>query len=158
MIDKLWDIPPAIKIYEAWGCVGDKRITITENTAKVYSSSGNKYYDVVYDPETNTITSNDNGSYWKGYLGYPAIAFLMLKGTLPLNEKLAETLSGIPWKDINTKFKNDFSKTEEHVRHILNEAGISNETIDVEINVAIEAIKQLGIKKPTSNSKPPSQY
>lgn len=158
MSDKLWAIPPQIKILEAWGCLGDKRITITDNTAKAYSSSGNKYYEVSYDPESNAIASNDNGSYWQGYLGYPAISFLMHKNVLPLNEKLVSALSGIHWKDINTKFKNDFNKTESYVRDILTKASFDNKYVDVEIEKVIKAIENLKIAKLSSNAKPPSQY
>jgi hypothetical protein len=72
-----WKTPPDTKIYEALGTVADGRVKVEGNTAKVFSSSGNKHYDVEYDPKASAIMANDNGSYWNGYLGYPAIAFLM---------------------------------------------------------------------------------
>jgi len=107
-----WSHPPVIKIYEALGSVADGRIEIIDNNgAKVYSSSGNKFYTVNYDPEKKAIMTNDNGSFWKGYLGYPAIAFLLKKGILPYEEDVAKILANIKWKDINQKFKNDFDKT-----------------------------------------------
>ena len=106
-----WKQPPIIKIYEALGAVADVRVQVAGNSAKVYSSSGNKFYDVSYDPEKQAIMANDNGSYWKGYLGYPAIAVLMLLGVLPYDEKLGNLMKGIAWKDINQRFKNDFEKT-----------------------------------------------
>ena len=106
-----WKQPPIIKVYEALGAVADGRVEVAGNTAKVYSSTRNKYYDVAYDPEAQAIMTNDNGSYWKGYLGYPAIAFLMQIGVLSYDEKVGELLKGIAWKDINQKFKNDFDKT-----------------------------------------------
>jgi hypothetical protein len=53
---------------------------------------------------------NDNGSFYKGYLGYPAIAFLMSIGAIQYPAAIAEEFI-IAWKDINTKFKNDFDKT-----------------------------------------------
>ncbi len=110
-----WKHPPIIKIYEALGAVADDRIEISRNTAKVYSSSGNKYYGVIYNPEQKTIMANDNGSYWKGYLGYPAIAFLMKIGVLPFDENIASLLKNISWKDTNQKFKNDFDKSLEYI-------------------------------------------
>ena len=106
-----WKHPPIIKIYEALGSVADNRVEISGNTAKVYSSSRNKYYDVVYDPEEKAIMTNDNASYWKGYLGYPAIAFLMQSGVISYDKELGNLLRDIAWKDINQKFKNDFDKT-----------------------------------------------
>ncbi len=110
-----WKQPPIIKIYEALGAAADGRIEISGNTAKVYSSSGNKFYDVSYDPFTQSIMANDNGSYWKGYLGYPAIAFLMKIEVLSFDEEIASLLKDIAWKDINQKFKNDFDKTLEYI-------------------------------------------
>jgi len=70
----IWKQPPIIKVYEALGSIADGRITVEGNTAKIYSSSGNKFYEVTYDPDTSSIMCNDNGSYWAGYLGYPAIS------------------------------------------------------------------------------------
>ncbi len=112
-----WANPPIIKIYEALGAVADGRIEINGNTAKVYSSSGNKFYTVSYDGEKQAIMTNDNSSYWKGYLGYPAIALLFMVGVLELRSELADLLKGIAWKDINTKFKNDFVKTLEYIEN-----------------------------------------
>ncbi len=106
-----WEHPPIIKVYEALGSVADNRIEVTGNEAKVYSSSGNKFYTVNYDPGTQSIMTNDNGSFWKGYLGYPAIAFLMKIGVLPYDEGIGNLLKDIKWKDINQRFKNDFEKT-----------------------------------------------
>jgi hypothetical protein len=84
---------------------------VSGNIAKVFSSSRNKFYEVSYDQEVGAIMSNDNGSYWKGYLGYPSIAFLFKIGVLEFKSDLANLLKGIKWKDINQKFKNDFEKT-----------------------------------------------
>ncbi len=114
-----WKQPPVIKIYEALGAVADGRVEVSGNSAKVFSSSGNKFYDVEYDPESQSIMTNDNGSYWQGYLGYPAIAFLLKIGVLEYKENLANLLKGIPWKDINQKYKNDFDKTLEHIQETL---------------------------------------
>ncbi|MEK7499359.1 MAG: hypothetical protein AAB649_02015 [Patescibacteria group bacterium] len=57
-----WNIPPRIKVYEALGAIADNRIQITGNEAQVVSSSGNKTYEVMYNPQEQAITSNDNGS------------------------------------------------------------------------------------------------
>ncbi|NTV22470.1 MAG: hypothetical protein HGB03_02805 [Candidatus Yonathbacteria bacterium] len=114
-----WQHPPIIKIYEALGAVADGRIDVLENTAKVYSSSRNKWYDVVYDETTGAIMTNDNGSYWKEYLGYPSIAFFFVKGILPYDARMGELLKGIKWKDINQEFKNDFDKTLAHIESSL---------------------------------------
>src|SRR3990167_10799320 len=98
-----WKLPKTIKVYEALGALADGRVEATGDTGKVYSSSRKKFYDVSYDPINQAIMSNDNASYWQGYLGYPAIAYLMKIGQLPFNQKFADGLKGIAWKDINSK-------------------------------------------------------
>ena len=37
-----WKLPPKIKIYESLGSIGDKRISVSENSADVYSSNRRK--------------------------------------------------------------------------------------------------------------------
>jgi hypothetical protein len=108
---KKWKNPPIIKIYEALGAVTDGRVEVANGGAKVYSSSGNKFYTVSYHPDSRSIMSNDNGSFWQEYLGYPSIAYLMKIGILPYEEEVGSLLKNIQWKDINQQFKNDFDKT-----------------------------------------------
>lgn len=153
-----WKIPPKIKIREALGAIGDKRIEIIENEAKVYSSSKGKFYVVKYSSDNNEIMANDNGSYWRDYLGYPSIAFLMLKGVLSYNPKFTEALKDIYWKDINTKFKNDFKKTEEEINKIVKERGISIEELNTEVDLIYEKIKELHLKKFGERILPPEGY
>ena len=110
-----WLHPPKIKIYEALGSVADGRVEITGNSAKVWSSSGNKFYIVNYDPETKSVMVNDNASFYNNYLGYPAIAFLMLIHEIEYTPLVTEMLKGIMWKDINQQFKNDYEETIEFI-------------------------------------------
>lgn len=110
-----WKNPPLVKVYEALGTVADGRVEVSGNTGKVYSSSGNKYYDILYDPKKKQIMSNDNASYWQKYLGYPSIAFLMKTKVLSYDAKLGGLLKGVAWKDINQKFKNNFDKALESI-------------------------------------------
>jgi hypothetical protein len=107
-----WKSPHYTKIYEALGANADGRVEIVVRgkSGKVYSSSRQKFYDIEYDQEGGSIMSNDNSSYWKGELGYPSIAFLMAIGELEYDDNLGNILKGIPWKDINQKFKNNFEK------------------------------------------------
>ncbi|MDB5179342.1 MAG: hypothetical protein JWN01_1285 [Patescibacteria group bacterium] len=155
-----WEHPPIIKVYEALGAIGDGRVALDGNTAKVYSSSGNKYYQVAYDPDSNSITSNDNGSYWVGYLGYPSISFLLLKGIIGYEPAAARLLKGIAWKDINTRFKNDFDKTEAHIRNQLtaehDRRGL--ELLDGELDRITKDINKLGLLKLPSHTHPPIGY
>lgn len=154
-----WNQPPVIKLYEALGAVADGRVHIDGNKAKVYSSSGNKYYDINYDPETNSISSNDNASYWKGYAGYPIVAFLLVKGVLEVNEDAAQSLKGIAWKDVNTKFKNDFSKTEQLVRdEALKSGKISLEELDTYLEALKSKLEALELNRSQQGPPPPKAY
>jgi hypothetical protein len=153
-----WKLPPRIKIYEALGCIADGRIEIEDNQARVLSSSGGKSYSVKYDPEKNAIMSNDNGSYWAGYLGYPSIAFLMAKGVLRYDPQCAEALKGIRWKDINVKFKNNFEKTESYVIGLLIERGFDEGRVKSEIDSIFGQIEKLNIEKLGPRMRPPGGY
>lgn len=108
-----WKQPPIIKLYEALGAIGDGRVERHGDAAKVWSSSRGKHYDVHYDPDKRAIMANDNGSFWQGYIGYPALAFLLDAGVVRYDSSFAERLKGFAWKDINVKFKNDWAKTEQ---------------------------------------------
>ncbi|HEY4505303.1 MAG TPA: hypothetical protein VJG67_01290 [Candidatus Paceibacterota bacterium] len=101
-----WKLPKTIKVYEALGALADGRVEATGDTGKVYSSSRKKFYDVSYDPINQAIMSNDNASYWQGYLGYPAIAFLIKIGVVSYDKKIADLLAGIAWKELHQKMKN----------------------------------------------------
>lgn len=106
-----WSSPPIIKIYEALGCIADDRIKIDGLKAKVYSSSKNKFYDVIYEPKSNSIMCNDNGSFYIGYLGYPSIAYLMKIERLGFSEKYSIALKNIYWKDLNMKYNKNKDET-----------------------------------------------
>lgn len=102
--------------------------------------------------------ANDNGSYWKEYLGYPAIAFLMQKGILSYNEKFGESLKEIAWKDINQDFKNDFKKTEEYVLSLVKERGINLDEFNDYIDKTFNRIKEINIKMLGKKKLPPKGY
>src|SRR5690348_11552339 len=142
-----WKTPPAIKVYEALGAIADGRVEVIGNGAKVYSSSGNKRYEVIYDPKLNAISSNDNGSFWQGYLGYPIVAFLMEKGLVAFDAKIASWLKGLHWKDINTEFKYDFVKTEEFVRQEMVRRGADLAEFDTLKDKAMLQLKMLKLNK-----------
>jgi hypothetical protein len=98
-------------VYEALGALVDKRVEIkSDNHAIVWSSSRNKFYHVRCSSDGHALMVNDNGSYYQGYLGYPAIAVLMHQGRLPYQEAFGELCRNIPWKDINQAHQNDFDK------------------------------------------------
>jgi len=97
-------LPPKIKIYEALGAIADGRVRqISEDEWIVISSDGSRQYHVVV--RGDAVSSTDNGSVYRGYLGYPAIAVLMLLGKLPFEKVYAEMLRGIPWRRWNEELR-----------------------------------------------------
>ena|SRR3989344_5771710 len=164
-----WKRPHISKVYEAFGAIADGRVEVVGNTAKVYSSSRNKFYDVSYDPDKNAlrpgsgqaIMSNDNSAYWKGELGYPAIALLMQLGVLPFDKNIAESLKGIAWKDINQKYKNDFDKTVAEVFvHIdtLSRPAAKSDEVKQFCEGVLEQIEQIGFSLLGPKQRPPEGY
>ncbi|MHA1505654.1 MAG: hypothetical protein ACTSR0_00470 [Candidatus Asgardarchaeia archaeon] len=151
----VWKLPPRVKVMEALGAIADGRIEFpSENEAKVRSSDLNKTYTVKFDLEKMEIISNDNGSFYRGYLGYPSIAVLMIKGILPFSKEIAEGLKGIKWKELNEKYKM-YYKTEFVAKKIAERRGVSSEEVDSFIKKVIEKIKELKIKKLKEDIAPP---
>jgi hypothetical protein len=150
-----WKMPPKIKIYEALGCIGDKRIEIKDNQAKVYSSSRKKYYTVKYDDKNKAIVANDNGSYWQGYLGYPAIAILLQINKIKFNDSCSQALRNIAWKELNKKFKNDYSKTEIYIKERVASRGGNTDELEQEIKKISQQIKHLDLDVLYPKIKPP---
>ncbi|RLE80675.1 MAG: hypothetical protein DRJ51_05375 [Thermoprotei archaeon] len=137
-----WKIPPRIKVLEALGSIADERVKfISNNEARVTSSTGERVYTVKWDGG-RAIVSDDNGSVYRGYLGYPSIAFLMLKGVLPYNEKLARALKGIPWKRLNEKYKS-YAVVERIIKSRLKKRGIDEREVDDFIGEVLEKISEL---------------
>lgn len=153
-MDRFWKLPPKIKVLEALGCIADKRISIiskskenrkTKIKAICISSNKDKLYEVVYIKEDNAIYSNDNGSKFKGYLGYPSIALLMLLRILSFDFLISTALKSIQWKKLNEEFKN-YSKTEFFVKKIAIKKGVSEKKIDSFIDKVMKEIKEKKIK------------
>src|SRR5580698_11516318 len=113
----LWKMPPIAKVYEALGAIGDGRVRIEdERRAFVTSSDGTKTYEVDISVDGREISSNDNASFWQGYLGYPAIAALIARGLIPRpDDVVMHALAGVPWKELNTRYHNDYDRTLEEV-------------------------------------------
>lgn len=131
-----------MKVLEALGCIGDGRIEfVSEYEARVIGSDGKRTYRVVWDGKLG-IASTDNGSVYKGYLGYPSIAFLMLKGVLPHDPRLAEALKGIPWREVNEKFKS-YRDTENYVREVLREKNVNWSYVEGFIAKVLREIERL---------------
>lgn len=137
--------PPRIKVLEALGAIADGRVHLDGNRAKVVSSTGEREYEVYVDLEKRIARSTDNGTKFRGYVGYPIIAVLMMKGVLPYDEKLAQALKGIPWKHLNEKYKK-YSKVMEIIFDELEKKGIKREEVEQFIDKVLEELSKLGLR------------
>jgi hypothetical protein len=145
---KKWGMPPPIKVYEAIGAIGDRRVRAIDNSDppnvwEVVSSDGAKKYRVEISADGREISSNDNASYWQGYLGYPAIAVLIARGTLHASAAATRMLAGIPWKELNRRFKNDYTRTTAEVARIVAERGGDFDAIRAEAASILDALAAL---------------
>ena len=154
-----WAKPPLNKVYEALGAIADGRVEMDGDTARVYSSSRNKYYDVVYDPEARAITANDNASFYAGYLGYPSIAFVLARRIVDYDPMLAEYLKGFAWKDINQRYKNDFEKTDAYIDgEVAARYGVDLTDFHRQLNEILDRVVALDLNKLGATKKPPVGY
>lgn len=146
-------LPPIEKIHEAYSAIADDRITLRDSEADVLSSDLAKKYLVKWEDET--YSSNDNASYWKGYLGYPLIAVLMLQGKLSLDRETAAYFKGINWKKLNTEHKNKYSEAVKQIMDELKTSGVDCDKIKGEINRVYKEMEQLTINTKRSALRPP---
>jgi len=152
-----WKMPPAIKIYEALGAIGDGRVHLEDaHRALVESSAGDKTYQVELSEDGREISSNDSGSYWQGYLGYPAIAVLLMRGLYRPPANVIDALAGIPWKEINRRNKNDYDKTLAEVNQTVEASGHDPDAIVSEVESVLEALRKFGPMR-GKRRRPPSE-
>jgi hypothetical protein len=137
-----WKLPPQIKVLEALGSIGDERLTIHGNEASLVSSEGDKTYRIVFDLTENAIDSDDNGSKFKGYLGYPSIAVFMLKGKLSFEPRFANALKGIAWKKLNDKYRS-YAKVEAKAKEVALKHGVNEDELDEFVKKVMREIKRL---------------
>jgi hypothetical protein len=138
-------MPPIVKVYEAIGALGDRRVQIEDETrATVRSSESTKVYDVEVSDDGREVSSNDSASYWQGYLGYPGIAVLIERGILKRPPAgVIKALAGIPWKKINRKFRNDYAKTIAEVERIAQGAGHDPKMIRIAAEAMFDDLRSL---------------
>jgi hypothetical protein len=152
----IWNSPPKAKIYEALTAVADARVTLAgAEKAEVVSSDGTKAYHVEWSPSENKITSNDNASYWQGYMGYPIIAVLMVLGKLDYKTEIANLFTGVPWKQINRQFRSDYTKAIESVLAGLEAEGTRRQVVIDEVDRIMAQIENLKLEKLPRRKRPP---
>lgn len=133
-------LPPIAKIYESFTCIADNRIEMKENEAIVSSSDGKKKYTIKW--KNNDFTSNDNATFWQGYLGYPVLAVLMLQKKLSYKEEIVKLFANINWHELNEKYKRNYDAA---VEEVLSKIDYDIAMIKEEVNKIYEEIKNLDI-------------
>jgi hypothetical protein len=150
-------MPPLVKVYEALGAIGDGRVRIEDaRRATVTSSDGSKSYEVETSADGREIASNDNASYWQGYLGYPAIAVLLARGLYRPPANVTDALAGVPWKELNRKFKNDWARTIAEAEKQLEQGGHDPDAVRSEAEAVLAFVRQLGPVR-GKRSRPPGE-
>ena len=138
--------PPRIKVLEALSAIADGRVKLEDGKAIVISSDGTRQYEVCVDLSKRIANSTDNGTKYRNYVGYPIISVLMLKGTLKYNENLAKALKGIPWRELNEKYKK-YSKVMEIIFERLEKQGIRREEVERYIDEVLSELRKLKLRK-----------
>ncbi len=142
--------PPIEKILEAYTAIADGHVKLENDQALVTSSNEAKTYTVTF--HDNIYTSNDNASYWQGYLGYPGIAVLMLQGKLPYDKELAQQFAGVDWNKVNQEYKRNYAQAADAV---MTTKGIDKKKAETELHHVYNALKQLPIIVKRGSLRPP---
>ena len=138
--------PPRVKFLEALGALADGRVEARGNEAVVRASVGDRVYRVFVDVERGVVYSDDNGTVYRDYVGYPIIALLISKGLLPYDGELAEALKGVRWRELNERYKS-YRRVEEEVKRIVGKRGVEPGRVDRYIKEASEALARLRLRK-----------
>ena len=140
-------LPPRVKVLEALSAISDGRINkVNDKKYIVSSSDSSRKYDVFVDIEKRHVSSTDNGTFYRNYVGYPIIAILMLKGVIPYNEKIANALKGINWRKLNEFYKS-YALVEQHIKNMLKKKGIESKEVDDYIGLVMKILRELNLIK-----------
>jgi len=154
-------LPPHIKYLEAAGAIADGRVKVLEHEeararATVVSSSGERSYNVIVEKQGDkniNAYSDDNGTRYRGYIGYPIISLMMLVGWLPRDKSVEEALKGIPWKTLNEKYKK-YAIVMEHVFRQAEERGVGRMRLEEFIQFMKSKLAQYNVYYKEWKSKP----
>ena len=167
-----WELPPEFKIYEALGAIADGRLELvtrpanSEETeeedlniiqANQYSSNKNKFYTIKYSPETSQIMTNDNATWFVGYLGYPALSLLLYIDRIKCDRSILKYFKDIAFKEINQKNKNNFQKAGVEIDQILSERGLDLDLFKQECDSIFKQLAALGLKPLGKKVRPPKE-
>uniref|UniRef100_A0A7J3G764 Uncharacterized protein n=1 Tax=Caldiarchaeum subterraneum TaxID=311458 RepID=A0A7J3G764_CALS0 len=146
----LLSVPPRVKVLEALGAVAGGRVKVVdERNCLVDASEGPRTYKVYVDVEKKIANSDDNGTFYRNYVGYPIIAFLMVKGLLSYDPALAAPLADIKWRTLNERYKS-YWKVESLIKKMLLEKGFRPEDVDRFVSKVLDELSTLGLRKPVT--------
>ena len=149
-------MPPKTKVYEALSALADGRVRIKgPNEAAVVSSGGDRTYSVRWSDDMRVISSNDNASYWQGYMGYPVVAVLLALGKVGFDAEAAKSLAGIPWRQVNDRFKRDYAKAVDFVLEELAAKGHDRAAIVREVESIYGQLAELRLERGPRTEPPP---
>lgn len=137
-------MPPLEKIPEAFSAIVSDRVKLKNCSAEVKSSDHKKTYKVKWNKK-NEYSSNDNASFWQGYMGYPIIAVLMKRGAISYDEKTALLFKNVNWNEVNKQFKRDYEKALKFVIGTLNLNCQQEDDVYNEINGVYNKLKNLDV-------------
>jgi hypothetical protein len=123
-------------------------------SATVTSSGGDKTYDVGWSEDGRTVAANDNASYWQGYLGYPIIAVLLARGELRAAEEAVAALAGVPWHELNKRYRRDYDAAVAHVLGSLpkDRAGL----VERQVDDVVAQLEALDLQRAGRGRRPPA--
>jgi hypothetical protein len=93
------------------------------------------------------ITSNDSGSLHQGYLGYPAITFLLKLGKLTYNPRFLPRLRGIDRNGIKQKVNKHHEETLRLLLGTLFQQGYEVDDLVKEVERMYEELESLELGK-----------
>jgi hypothetical protein len=151
-----WDSPPLAKVYEALTAVADGRVHLSGPTsASVVSSQGDRTYFVEWLDGFVAASSNDNASYWRGYIGYPIVAVMLRTGVLAYAPHIAALLRGVQWKEVNMRHRNDYDAAVAAVLGELSAKGVPTDDILDEVNRVFGRLRTMRLGKLPPRLAPP---
>jgi hypothetical protein len=152
-----WRLPPRAKVFEAFTAVADGRVQLTgPGSATVVSSGGDKTYDVEWSADGRSITANDNASYWQGYLGYPILAVLLERGELHADSDAVSAMAGVPWHDLNRRYRRDYDAAVAHALGALKEHVVDPALVERQVDDVLDQIAALDLRREGRGRRPPS--
>lgn len=156
MVVEPWRPPPRAKVFEAFTAVADGRVRSTgPGSATVTSSRGDRTYEVTWSEDGRTIAADDNASYWQGYAGYPILAVLLRRGELRADETAVAATSGIPWHELNKRYRRDYAAAVAHAMSELRERGADPALVEREVDDVLRQFSALGLQRAGRGRRPP---